>query len=176
MTLMPKFQHLLIAAALLCNPWLAQADSAATPHPHGKTMRLVQPHARASAPGQTAAAAYVTIVNAGPADRLLSASAPISKSVEMHSMVMEGDVMRMRPLEAIDVPSGRSIELKPGRLHLMFMGLKAPLRAGDRFALRLRFERAGEVVVDVPVQAAGTGAPSGTTDARPHQMPGHAGH
>jgi copper(I)-binding protein len=65
---------------------------------------------------------------------------------------MEGDVMRMRQVDAIDVPAGQAVELKPGSFHLMLMGLKAPLKAGDRFPLTLKFEKAGEVKVDVAVQ------------------------
>ena len=98
-------------------------------------------------PGQTAGGGYLKLQNSGPADRLVGASAPVSSSVELHSMTMEGDVMRMRQLEAIDVPAGKTVELKPGGLHLMLMGLKAPLKAGDSFVLKLRFEKAGEVAV-----------------------------
>jgi copper(I)-binding protein len=67
-------------------------------------------------------------------------------------MTMDGDVMRMRQVDAIDVPAGRTVELKPGGLHLMFMDLKAPLTNGTRFPLTLRFEKAGEVQVQVQVQ------------------------
>ena len=52
--------------------------------------------------------------------------------------------------------SGKTVELKPGGLHIMLVGLKAPLKAGERFAMKLRFEKAGEVTIDVPVEAVGT--------------------
>ena len=86
---------------------------------------------------------------------MLSATAEVSKAVEMHSMAMEGDVMRMRQVDAIALPAGQSIELKPGGLHMMFIGLKAPLKAGAEFPLKLKFEKAGEVTVMVHVEEAG---------------------
>jgi copper(I)-binding protein len=69
-------------------------------------------------------------------------------------MAMEGDVMRMRQLDAIELPAGKAVEFKPGGLHLMFMDLKAPLAAGATVPLTLRFEKAGEQTVQVPVRAA----------------------
>ena len=120
-------------------------------------MTIVHPYARATAPSQPTGVGYLKLVNKGAADRLLAASSPVAASVEMHSMRLEGDVMRMREVAAIEVPAGRTVELKPGGLHLMFVGLKAPFVAGQSFALKLKFERAGEVTVDVRVDAAGAG-------------------
>jgi periplasmic copper chaperone A len=115
------------------------------------------PYARASVPGQVAGGGYLSLDNRGNAgDRLLSASADVSQSVQLHSMAMEGDVMRMRQVDGIDLPAGKKVELKPGGLHIMFMGLKAPLKAGDKFPLTLKFERAGEVKVQVSVEAGST--------------------
>src|SRR5207247_4035876 len=65
------------------------------------------PYARATAPGQPIGGAYLTLENKGADDRLMSASAAVSASVELHSMAMEGDVMRMRQVNAVDVPSGK---------------------------------------------------------------------
>ena len=83
----------------------------------------------------------------------MAATTAVAKSVELHTMSMEGDVMKMRQLDAIELPKGAMVELKPGGLHLMLMGLKAPLKAGDTFPMTLRFEKAGEVVVTVKVEA-----------------------
>ena len=113
------------------------------------------PYARATVAGQPAGGGYLTLQNAGADDRLLSASADVAKSVELHSMSMEGDVMKMRQVEAIDLPAGKTVELKPGGLHIMFIGLKAPFKAGDKFPLKLKFEKAGEVTVQVNVEATG---------------------
>ncbi len=113
------------------------------------------PYARATVPGQPAGGGYLKLENKGATDRLLSASAGVSGSVELHTMSMDGDVMRMRRLDAVELPAGKTVEFKPGGLHIMFMGLKAPLKAGDSFPMKLRFEKAGEVTVDVKVEAAG---------------------
>lgn len=113
------------------------------------------PYARATAPGQPTGGAFLRLENRGRVDdRLLSASADVGRSTELHAMKMEGDVMRMREVAAIDVPAGKVVELKPGALHLMFLGLKGPLKEGDKFPLRLKFEKAGEVTVTVNVEAA----------------------
>ena len=77
---------------------------------------------------------------------------PAAASVELHSMTMDGDVMKMRQVDAIDLPAGQTVELKPGGYHLMLIGLKAPLKAGDKFPLTLKFEKAGEVIVTVKVE------------------------
>jgi periplasmic copper chaperone A len=124
---------------------------------HGR-LTISQPHARATAPGQTAGGGYLKLHNNGPADRLVAASAAVSNTVELHSMTMEGDVMRMRQLDAIELPAGTTVELKPGGLHLMLMGLKAPLKPGDSFAMKLKFEKAGEVAVQAKVRTADGGA------------------
>ena len=109
--------------------------------------------ARPTAAGQAAGGGFLKITGGAAADRLLGGSAGISKAVELHTMQMDGDVMRMREVPGIEVPAGQAVELKPGGLHLMFMGLKQPLKAGDSFPLTLRFEKAGEVKVDVKVSA-----------------------
>jgi periplasmic copper chaperone A len=98
---------------------------------------------------------YLKLENKGAEDKLLSASTEVATSVEMHSMSMEGDVMRMRQIDHIALPQGKTVELKPGALHLMLVGLKAPLKDGDKFPLKLKFEKAGEVTVTVNVQAGG---------------------
>lgn len=68
-------------------------------------------------------------------------------------MNMDGGVMRMRKLDGVDLPSGGTIALAPGGLHMMLFGLKAPLRAGTSFPLELRFEKAGQILVQVNVEA-----------------------
>jgi len=116
-------------------------------------IRVEQPYARATVPGQRAGGGYLLLENTGKAaDRLLSVRADVSASVEMHTMSMDGNVMRMRELDGIDVPAGQRVELKPGGMHIMFMGLKAPLKAGDTFPATLTFQKAGEVKVTVTVK------------------------
>jgi hypothetical protein len=111
-----------------------------------------RPYARVSAARN--GAAYVTIVNTGnQPDRLIRVTSPRSASVEMHTMTMDGEIMRMRQVMAIEVPSNARVEMRPGEgLHIMLLGLKGPLTAGERFPLALAFERAGSVEVSVEVQ------------------------
>jgi len=120
------------------------------------------PYARPTRVGQQVGAGYLTLTNKGAPDRLLSVTSAMATSVEMHSMAMEGDVMRMRQVEAIALPTGAAVALKPGALHLMLFGLKAPLKAGDHFPMTLKFEKAGEVVVTVNVEEPGPADAAGT--------------
>jgi copper(I)-binding protein len=122
--------------------------------------------ARPTVAGQRAGGGFLKITGGAAADKLLSASAGVSKTVELHTMEMDGNVMRMRQIAAIDVPAGGTVELKPGGRHVMFMGLAQPLQAGTRFPLTLRFEKAGEVKVDVQVAAQ---APGGAQPAAEHK-------
>ncbi|MBX3636350.1 MAG: copper chaperone PCu(A)C [Rubrivivax sp.] len=135
-------------------------------------IQILQPWARPTVAGQAGGGGFLTLRGAASADRLIGGTAPgIAERVELHTMRMEGDVMRMREVPAIDVPAGQTVELKPGGLHVMFMGLKAPLKEGDSFALTLRFEKAGEKTVQVQVSMR---PPAGAAAAMP--AAGHGGH
>lgn len=138
---------------------LAVACSSLAVQAHGfriASIAIGHPYARATVPGQPSGGGYLKLDNQGTTDdRLVGARAAVAERVELHSMSMEGDVMRMRRVDAVDVPAGRAVELKPGGLHLMLLGLKAPLKAGERFPLTLAFEKAGEVEVVVNVEAPG---------------------
>lgn len=116
-------------------------------------VKVEQPWARASAGMAKAGAAFLTIHNGGTSDdRLVAAKASVSKKAELHTHIKEGDLMKMRQVEAIDVPAGETVTLQPGGMHVMFMGLNAPFKEGDHFPLTLVFEKAGDVTVDVAVQ------------------------
>lgn len=122
-------------------------------------IELQDAYTRAMLPGQPVGGGFVTIRNAGGADRLVSASSSIAEAVELHEMAMEGEVMKMRKLEkGIEVPAGETVELKPGGLHMMFMQVKTPFKEGDTVAVTLTFEKAGNVEITLPVRAA---APKG---------------
>lgn len=95
------------------------------------------------------------INNTGPADQLVSASSPAAAEVQLHTMKMDGNVMQMRELKQIDVPANTLVELKPGGLHLMLMNIKSPLKPGDMVAVKLKFAKAGELEVKLPVKAMG---------------------
>jgi copper(I)-binding protein len=121
-------------------------------------LTIDHPWARASVAAN--GAAYMTISTSGSApDQLVAAASPVAGKVELHTHIVEGDVMRMRPVKAIEINVGEPAVLKPGGLHVMLIGLKAPLKEGDKFSLTLTFEKAGTVTVDVSVQAAGAGLP-----------------
>ena len=101
-------------------------------------------------------AAFMQLRNTGAQpDRLISASTPAARTVELHTMTRDGDVMRMRPVQDIPVPAGGTVALQPGGFHIMMIGLTAPMNQGGRVPLTLRFERAGEVQVELAVEAAG---------------------
>jgi periplasmic copper chaperone A len=145
-----KLRRLLTGMALVAAGIAAQAQEFKL-----GSIAIAHPYARATVPGQPAGGGFLTLDNKGADDRLLSASAGVSGAVELHSMSMDGDVMRMRQVDAIELPAGKTVALKPGGLHIMFIGLKAPLKAGDSFPLKLKFEKAGEVTVQVTVEPPG---------------------
>lgn len=151
---MTTTRRTLLATASL----LAALPAAAQEYRAGDIV-IEQPWSRAAGANATGAG-FLTIRNTGATpDRLLSASSPIAGRVELHTMSMDGGVMRMRPVEAIPVPAGGTVQLAPGGLHIMLVGLAQPLVQGGRAPLTLRFERAGEVRVELAVQAAGARAP-----------------
>jgi hypothetical protein len=99
-------------------------------------------------------AAYMLLRNSGDeSDRLVSATSDAAESVEMHVSQTENDVTSMRPVESIEVPAGGETELKPGGLHIMLVGLKHELKAGDTVRLALTFEKAGTLSVEADVRA-----------------------
>lgn len=111
------------------------------------------PWARASAGKVKNGAAYVTqIVNNGhQVDRLTGVDTPAAKKASLHTSKMEDDIMKMLPVKAIEVKPGEPAVMKPGGLHIMLMGLKAPLKMGDMFPMTLTFEKAGTLEIKVMV-------------------------
>lgn len=115
---------------------------------------------RASPMMAQSGAGFVTITNAtGSDDTLLGAEAGISKTVELHTHIKDGEVMRMRQVASIPVPSGGAAELKPGGDHIMFIGLNRQLKEGEVIPVTLVFEKAGKKLVEMPVQGMGAMAP-----------------
>ena len=106
--------------------------------------------ARSTVPGQQAGGGFMTLQSAA-ADRLLGGTTPVAERLELHTMTMEGDVMKMRQIERIDLPAGQRVELKPGGLHVMFIGLKQPLTLGTKVPVTLKFEKAGELKIEMTV-------------------------
>ena len=111
------------------------------------------PWARASIGPARSGAIYVTLTNNGALpDRLLGASTPVATSARIHMHLMQDNVMKMRPVSAIEIAPGEPTVLQPGGLHIMLTGLKAPLVEGALVTLTLEFEKAGAVEVLVIVQ------------------------
>ena len=144
---------------LLATPLLLALPAAAQQEVRAGDLAIAQGWSRAAGAGGTGAG-YLTIANRGTAaDRLLAASSPAARGMELHTHLREGDVMRMRPVSAIEIPAGGTVTLQPGGLHLMFLGLAAPLTQGETVPVRLRFERAGEVQVALAIHPAGARGP-----------------
>jgi len=123
-------------------------------------LRISGAWTRAAGAGATGVG-YMTLRNTGASpDRLVSARTPAARTVELHTHIREGEVMRMRPVPSIDLPPGGEARLQPGGLHLMLIGLTAPLRQGERVPVTLVFERAGEVEFQLSVEAAGARGPA----------------
>ena len=119
------------------------------------------PWARATPGGAQVGGGYMKITNTGKeADRLIGGSLPIAGEVEVHEMAMAGDVMKMRRLaDGLEIKPGATVELKPGGNHLMFMGLRGGLKAGQAIKGTLVFQKAG--TVEVEYRVAPIGAQSG---------------
>lgn len=127
--------------------------------------------ARSSVPGQSGTGAFMRITAAQPM-QLIGVATPVAGTAEVHEMKMEGDIMRMRAVDKLDLPAGRTIELKPGGFHIMLMELKQPLAAGNAIPLTLRFRDASgaehRLELKVPVAARAPGAAAAPTDGHKH--------
>ena len=108
--------------------------------------------AGATPPGATSGAAFFTLVNSGSAaDSLVGVSTPAGNA-GVHSTEMAAGVMRMRPVERLEIAAGATVTLKPGADHVMVTGIKQPLTAGTTFPLTLAFEKSGQKLVEVSVR------------------------
>lgn len=125
-------------------------------------LHVISAHAPATAAGATTAAVYLSVHNVGAAsDRLLRVSTPLAAQAEFHGSAPDGAVMRMRPLPALEIPVGGSIEMSSGGLHIMLLGLTRPLKAGAQLPMRLEFARAGVLEIQVTVTPVGGGRGAG---------------
>ena len=132
----------LLTALLLLAPALVFA---------APTVMITAVWARATPPGVTTAAAYLSLTNEGPADRLLGASSPAARQVLLHAEVEEHGMQHMRQLESVEVPAHANVDLAPGQIHLMLVDIAAPLKPDTTIKVTLHFEKAGDVTIDVPV-------------------------
>lgn len=98
--------------------------------------------------------AFVTIKNnSGKADRLIGAESNAADMTMVHETTMENNVMSMHKVDGIDLPAGGVLELKHGGYHIMMMGLKKELKAGDMVMVTLKFEQAGNIPISMMVMA-----------------------
>jgi len=120
-------------------------------------LEIDHPWSRATPKSAKIGAGYVRIKNTGSApDRLVGGSFADSDKVEIHRMTMDQGVMKMRPVAGgVEIKPGETVELKPDGLHLMFIGLKQPLKKGEQVAGTLEFEKSGSVQVQYTVEGVG---------------------
>lgn len=133
---------------------------------------------RTTVPGQSGTGAFMKIT-AKEGLRLVGVSTPAAGVAQVHEMKMDGDVMRMRALSGLDLPAGKTVELKPGGFHLMLMELSAALPKDSTIALTLMFKDAkgaqSELKLQVPVSVRAPGSSASASAGTPEKDP-HAGH
>lgn len=149
LTFLMHLRSLIISAAALVISTSA--------HAHGYQagdILIAHPYARPTVPGQTAASAYLTMENKGMnSDRLVSIASPAATSVEIHTMSMDGDIMRMREVSSIEIKPATAVTMKPGGgYHIMLLGIKKALKPGEKVPLTLTFEKSGHVDVSAVVK------------------------
>jgi copper(I)-binding protein len=157
---------LLVGCSLLTSSLFSSAAGTPAVPGSGPSLQLPAVEAgwvRSSVAGQQGTGAFMKLT-APKAIQLVGVSTPVAGVAELHEMKMDGDVMRMRPVRMLDLPAGRTIELKPGGYHLMLMDLKQPLAVGSTVPLTLHFRDAGgaerqlELKLPVAIQPPGASA------------------
>jgi len=142
-----------IAAMVLASMGLAQAQSTST-------IVVQSLWARATPPGAKTGAVYLVLKNNGDADdELIGVETPIAAIAGLHAEIMDGGVMKMRPLKFVDIKSHGLATLKPGGMHIMLTGLKQPLKRGVHFPMTLKFAHAAPVTAQVAVAKVGASVP-----------------
>lgn len=161
----------LLAAAVLASIVPAQAAQPAAPAAQSQQLPRVEgAWVRSAVPGQHGTGAFMKITAPRPM-QLVGVATPVAGVAEVHEMKMEGDVMKMRAVPALDLPAGRTVELKPGGYHLMLMELKQSLKAGSTVPITLLLrDGAGaesRLELKVPVAAKAPGG-GGHMDSHKH--------
>lgn len=142
------------------------------------SIHISQPWSQATPKGAATGVGYVTLTNKGTVpDKVSCVSDDASAQCEIHSMTMDGGVMKMRPIEGgLEIKPGESVTLKPGGNHMMFVSLKHPLEQGMTVKVTLKFEHAGTIDVDYPVLAMGARPPGASAGGSMMQGSGGAMH
>lgn len=126
------------ARQTLCGLMLLMAVAA-----HAQEVSVKDAWIRGTVQGQNATGAFMELTGKSNA-RLVSAASPAAKTVEVHSMKVENGVMKMFPVDGVDLPAGKPVKLAPGGFHVMLMDLQKPLNVGDKVPLKLTFELANK--------------------------------
>jgi periplasmic copper chaperone A len=170
-------RHGLAATCALVAAQLVATHAGAADYNVG-SIHIAQPWARATPKGASAGAGYLTVTNNGTTpDRLSCMASDVAGECQIHSMTMEGGVMKMRPVEGgLEIKPGETITLKPGSFHVMFVDLKHPLEPGKMVAATLKFDKAGTVNVEFPVTAIGAAAPGAAATSGGGTMMMDSGH
>lgn len=151
----------LFNSTLIASATLAAALASGAAMAHDDAVKAEGAWARASVQGQKATGAFMRLT-AKDGARLVRVESPAAGVTEVHEMKMEGDIMRMRAVPGLDLPAGKTVELKPGGYHVMMQDLKAPLMKDTSVPLTLVFQDAkgveSKLNLSVPVS---TTAPGG---------------
>ena len=142
----------------------ALASSAA----FAQTVEVKDAWVRTTVQGQKATGAFMKLT-AKDGAKLVGVSSPAAGVGEVHEMKMEGDVMKMRAVPALELPAHQSVELKPGGYHLMLMNLKQPLAAGQHVPVTLSVQDAQGAKSTLSIQAPVMLAPAGGASAPAHR-------
>jgi copper(I)-binding protein len=149
----------LATVLLSCTPIAALAQDATV-----GALSITHGWSRATPPAAKTGVGYLTIANTGGTDDRLTGIAidpAIAEAAEIHTMSMDNGIMRMRAVDGgVALPAGQTVELAPAGIHIMLVGLKAPLKDGTRVTLTLSFEKAGNVTVELPVAKLGAAGPT----------------
>ena len=166
-----------LAAAAALYAALVSPEAAAGDYDVG-SIHISQPWSRATPKGAATGAGYMTLTNKGAAsDKVSCVSDDASAQCQIHTMTMEGGVMKMRPVEGgLEIKPGESVTLKPGGNHIMFLDLKHPLEQGKTIKATLKFDRAGTIDVEYPVLAIGAPVPGASAGGSTMQDSGGGMH
>ncbi|MCK6264326.1 copper chaperone PCu(A)C [Vibrio sp. ZSDE26] len=152
-----KLKSLLLCSLMASPLSYASTDSDSTTTNHVATIDMAvmahHPYARATAPGAVNSAVFVHLMNHNKTDRVLvSASSSVAKNVELHDVIKEGDMMKMRQVQEITIPADGMVELKPGSLHIMLFDLEKPLIEGETIDLELSFKNGEKYSFTAPIK------------------------
>ncbi len=140
-----------VAAAAWAIAWSAGA-------PANDALTVADPWVRATVAGQSVAGAYMRLTARAPF-ALIGAASPLAAKAELHTMSVAGGVMRMRPLERVELPAGKTVHLEPGGQHVMLIGVQRQLKPGERVPVMLTMQDAkgGRIVVQVDAEVRSAG-------------------